>query len=293
MDKMDINAELLISSVEKRPYLWDKSICDYKDKLKTNAAWKEVCAILREDFGSLSDPEKVTFGNDVVKRWNNIRDSFRKYLKQMKEKKSGQGAVKRKYVYYERLLFLKKLFDEQMKETLPAPKKPDIVNEIAEDSHAVQKSDITPATTSFSSQPPKKKKKLDDIEEKMLKALEESESPHLLFCKGILPSIKDFDEEETIDFQMGVLHLIKSIRNRRPNASLPTFSNDNVLYDGNNPLQNFQASLVESFPHKYSHSPDSASINAKREEEEYLSSPSSSQNSPLESKIFLDDVDFT
>nr|CAD7448856.1 unnamed protein product [Timema bartmani] len=58
--KINIDIELLISSIESRPCLWDGSNNDYKDRVKTNTGWKDVCCVLREDFELLSDQEKTT-----------------------------------------------------------------------------------------------------------------------------------------------------------------------------------------------------------------------------------------
>lgn len=40
---MDIDTEMLISAVECRPILWDKSLNQYKDRYGTKSAWQEVC----------------------------------------------------------------------------------------------------------------------------------------------------------------------------------------------------------------------------------------------------------
>lgn len=56
---IEIASELLISLVEELPVLWDKTIDDYKDKIKTQNAWKEICSILKDGFDLLSDKEKT------------------------------------------------------------------------------------------------------------------------------------------------------------------------------------------------------------------------------------------
>jgi hypothetical protein len=62
MSDFEIGIELLMSFVEARPVLWDKSSDVYKDRDSTRKAWKEVCVRLKEDFEELSDNEKNTFG---------------------------------------------------------------------------------------------------------------------------------------------------------------------------------------------------------------------------------------
>jgi hypothetical protein len=50
MSDFEIDIELLISFVEARPDLWDKSSHIYKDRDSTRKAWKEVCVGLKEDL---------------------------------------------------------------------------------------------------------------------------------------------------------------------------------------------------------------------------------------------------
>jgi hypothetical protein len=51
-----------------------------------------------------------------------------------------------------------------------------------------------------------------------MKAREEGNQPnrHLSFFKGIIPSLQNFNEEETLEFQTGVLQLIANIKHRTP-----------------------------------------------------------------------------
>jgi len=39
---------------------------------------------------------------------------------------------------------------------------------------------------------------------------------HLSFFKGIIPSLQNFNEEETLEFEMGFLQLITNIKHRKP-----------------------------------------------------------------------------
>jgi len=46
-------------------------------------------------------------GNEIQRKWRNIRDNFRKELQLQKKATSGQGARKRrKYIYFDQILFL-------------------------------------------------------------------------------------------------------------------------------------------------------------------------------------------
>lgn len=57
-----INTDMLISLVEARPALWDKTLDIYKDKTSKESAWREICTILNEDFPELDQKERQNFG---------------------------------------------------------------------------------------------------------------------------------------------------------------------------------------------------------------------------------------
>jgi len=57
-----IDNEFLISLVEARPVLWDKTLDVYKDRVATKNAWREVCNELNSKFEELEDSEKNQYG---------------------------------------------------------------------------------------------------------------------------------------------------------------------------------------------------------------------------------------
>lgn len=59
---MEIDTELLISLVEAKPVLWDKSLKLYKNRNGTRKAWEEVCVGLKSDFNELQNNDKNLFG---------------------------------------------------------------------------------------------------------------------------------------------------------------------------------------------------------------------------------------
>ena len=64
----------------------------------------------------------------------------------------------------------------------------------------------------------KRKRNPDESELRIIKALEEGNQPnrHLSFFRGIILSLQNFNEEETLEIQMGVLQLIANIKHRKP-----------------------------------------------------------------------------
>jgi molybdenum cofactor biosynthesis enzyme MoaA len=61
MGDFEFDNDLLISLVEARPVLWDKTDVIYKDRNETKKAWREVCVSLQEDFEALRDVQKNAF----------------------------------------------------------------------------------------------------------------------------------------------------------------------------------------------------------------------------------------
>ncbi|XP_072943685.1 uncharacterized protein [Epargyreus clarus] len=216
---MEIDIELLITLVEAKPVLWDKTCAEYKDKNETKKAWREVCAILKPDFEEITDGEKNSFGKEVIKRWGNVRDSFKKSCKKQKDvTKSGAGASKvKKYVFNDQLQFLNKVFKER-----PTT---DSLTQETEDPQTMEGN--TPEIDKKKEQLEKIKKpnkelgsrkrhaKMDPIELKMLKKMEEEPDRHLCFFKGIIPSLNTFTDDEVIQFQLGVMELITKIKKQR------------------------------------------------------------------------------
>ncbi|CAL8378355.1 unnamed protein product [Boreogadus saida] len=77
--------ERMIMAVFRRPVLWNMRIDIYRDKNKTNQAWKEIS----EEFGL---PEK-----DCEKRWRDLRDRYVRERREASESTaSGSAASNRR-----------------------------------------------------------------------------------------------------------------------------------------------------------------------------------------------------
>lgn len=59
---MECDIELLISEVQQRPAIWDKSLEIYKDRIATTNAWREVFNTFNADFETMSSSEKKKYG---------------------------------------------------------------------------------------------------------------------------------------------------------------------------------------------------------------------------------------
>ncbi|CAG9829273.1 unnamed protein product [Diabrotica balteata] len=65
-----VDEEVLISLVEAKPVIWDKTLEIYKDRNSTKKAWEEVCLALNPDLENNGDGEKNAFGNIVTLKAN-------------------------------------------------------------------------------------------------------------------------------------------------------------------------------------------------------------------------------
>jgi hypothetical protein len=163
--------------------------------------------------------------------------------------KSGVGSSKyRKYVYRDQFRFLSKLINKRQTDdsllvdnveeyqVTRGEQNRDYMNNLSQE---------TPFRKPRTQQCGNWKRKLDEFELRIMKALEEGNWPnrHLSFFKGIIPSLQNFNEEETLELQMGVLQLIANIKHRKPsNVSSQPLLMDNQPFHtssrvgGNNPL---------------------------------------------------------
>ncbi|CAH1980813.1 unnamed protein product [Acanthoscelides obtectus] len=217
-----INTELLISLVEARPALWDKTLDTYKDKNLKSSAWREICSLLKENFEDMEQKERQAFGKLILKKWTYIRDSWMKALKKHKDQKTSGTSTKpsRLYIYNEQMSFLKKITDstvchentnnennteiedldaEVIEESVP-PEQPNM---------EANQSGSTPISTSTA----RRKRSINEVDAKMMRFIDhqinlskvstvkEDENRHLTFFKSLLPSLSSFDEDETLEFQ--------------------------------------------------------------------------------------------
>jgi hypothetical protein len=54
----EVDLEMLISLVQEHPVLWDKTVEDYKDRIKTTNAWIEVFKHLNGGFEEMEDNKR-------------------------------------------------------------------------------------------------------------------------------------------------------------------------------------------------------------------------------------------
>lgn len=58
----NLNVEDFISAIEGHPAIWDSSIPEYSDTIKTEKAWIEICTQFDAEFNSRETKEKNMLG---------------------------------------------------------------------------------------------------------------------------------------------------------------------------------------------------------------------------------------
>lgn len=159
-------------------------------------------------------------GKEVLKRWKNLRDSFAKSEKKMKEcKASGSKATKkRKYIFTNEMQFLKKVYTGR--EVTDSHDNEECVIEDGKDN---DKDKIDPPAASEKRAPTTRKhKKMDEVDIKIIQALntpKEKSNSSMLFFESLLPMIENFNRDEHIQLQIGVLNVISNIAKNQTQVS--------------------------------------------------------------------------
>lgn len=60
--EIDVDIEVMITLVQARPELWDKSSNLYKDRVAKRNGWDEVCAALNEGYVGMESKKKAEIG---------------------------------------------------------------------------------------------------------------------------------------------------------------------------------------------------------------------------------------
>ncbi|GBP66362.1 hypothetical protein EVAR_88472_1 [Eumeta japonica] len=227
MSQTNIDPELLITLIESRPVIWDKRLENYKDTNLRNAAWREVCIVLREDFQEIEEKERQSYAKIVVKKWNQIRDSWKRSLNATKKiNKSGSATVNtKKYCYHEHLLFLKKIMDPAVTQVSGGNKATNI--EKGDTENPIQNEESEYEATIVHESPGRNnpaggakrlrrsvlpRQRLSVMDRKMATFIDhqmksrpntQNEDRNLLFFKSLLPTLASFNDDQILQFQAG------------------------------------------------------------------------------------------
>lgn len=151
-----------------------------------------------------------------------MRTCFRRELNAQKNTKSGQATSKRrKYVYFEQLLFL-----------LPCMENRQTEGNLGEDTGPENDEDDDQSGPSTSTPIRRRKKRPvsthTDLDEALLKVLNETNTDEdVNFAMSLVPSLRNLNAEEKIDAKISILKVFKQIRlsRRVQSTSQPPYRN--------------------------------------------------------------------
>lgn len=186
-------------------------------------------------------------GKEIQNRWRNLRTCFRRELKKQKHGKSGQAATKRrKYVFFDQLLFLLPTLEDRPTVSECSPTNTNDENSGSEDDSEVVQEKNTyyvddGPTNIFKAQKSlisgkSKGKKNSNYEESLLNILKEKKEEEIdedkSFLLSLVPAFKKLTDIQKIDAKMEFLSTLKRFTLPRPNASynMPLGHNTSTNY---------------------------------------------------------------
>ena len=179
-------------------------------------------------------------GKMIIKKWTNLRDSYRRYAKkQLASQKKTSSAAKSayQYTYWNSMHFLDDIMQQRQTTSSNVGEGSTIkieadltVNSELEDTRRQDvEHELRPQKRKESkkSPMPKQPKRLraepaiPEVERIIVSKLGDSESRHLSFFRSLLPTVERFSESQTFHYQSELLKLTQHVSNMSQPNPLP------------------------------------------------------------------------
>ncbi|GAB6020127.1 hypothetical protein CHUAL_002856 [Chamberlinius hualienensis] len=198
----EIDIDKLIEEVEKRPALYNKNSKDFNDVKLRKKLWEDVGEAVVCGWSELSGHEREKLGLTLHKRWTSLRSCFRREINV--QKKLGQNVRKRrKYIYYEQLLFLLPTMENESTETDYDDN--DEINKVVEEQVII--------TSPRRKIQPRTKLQLSEEDESLvntnLQLIEADEDTN--FALSIVPSLRELSPDDKLEAKIEILKVFKNI----------------------------------------------------------------------------------
>ncbi|XP_028136291.1 uncharacterized protein LOC114331031 [Diabrotica virgifera virgifera] len=239
MDNLDL--ELFIGEIEKRPSLWDSSSDDYKNRQLKGNDWKEVCENIIDNFNEKDDLEQQAISKAVQVKWKSLRDAFIRSIRQAKGKKT--------YVHAKQLGFLRKVMidSNQTERSLPSTSRESQGDtDVSNDPNDLQSTPSYVENTELDSQRETgrtrsrsdvNRRKKSSLESKLLKYIDSQnrqlsviqsqpqETDDMAFFRSLQPSLDILTLNDKLNFRIEVMELLGRHINKQPNRYTHNFTN--------------------------------------------------------------------
>ncbi|XP_034836089.1 uncharacterized protein [Maniola hyperantus] len=230
----EIHPLSLIQEVQKWPVLYMKDNPDRLNIHFKNKVWHEIAKTLFSNWETYTDWEKESKVTDLIKKWRNLRDTFKRQIETEKKIREGHDIKKKTYVFFKHMLYLlphmstsgdaasdpvvepklNEFFKRSIKRT-SSDKQQDIKIKRKKrlEKHMPIKSVIIPEMPSRST----------DIEGLI------DEDKH--FLMSLVPSFKRMNDDEKLEAKVKILKVIKGIRRNKNSADSGEYNNADPVTD--------------------------------------------------------------
>ncbi|CAH2098962.1 unnamed protein product [Euphydryas editha] len=207
--KLSISTDKMISLIKDRSCIWDRMDAGYRDKLRREKAWSDIYRELYPKFDTLKEGQKMKIGQQITKKWFNIRDA---YVKSMK------GPKRRPYLYAQALSFLDPVIlgDRQDAQDY-------LEEQSLEGEPEVWLNEATFIDVEASQEPQMKKSKQeinsflegesDTVVSIFSKMVNREEDEDRAFFTSITPTVKSLSADAKLEFRIQVMKLLKKLKN--------------------------------------------------------------------------------
>ncbi|XP_054268900.1 uncharacterized protein LOC128990527 [Macrosteles quadrilineatus] len=214
----NVDPELFIAEIKKRPALWDQTFDSYKDKSVRQNQWYEMCSLFCMDFEERTPAEQDVVYKEVMAKWRSIRDAYVRFMR-LKDKKTSKKRAVKPYIYAKQLEFLSNPNHSQRP---PSPSADDsdfdaadFVQEIF-DEHINAKPQIEdPLQCSSSTVDRKRKAEDENVEENSVNevrprimTIQDCDSDDMDFFKSLLPMLRAMPFQDKLKFRRDVLNAL-------------------------------------------------------------------------------------
>ncbi|XP_022837592.1 uncharacterized protein LOC111364786 [Spodoptera litura] len=207
-----IDTDLLIQTIKERPCLYARDSSKYSDANYKNIMWENVASILFSDvWEKCNDNEKAEKVELVQRRWRNLRACFRRELTRQSDPKwvYGVSYKRRKYIYYNDLLFLRSevdISDDDTSQDIDLPVKTDDDNtkvKVDTNIEEIPIAEIRPVPK------PNKIEKVEALTPEPIEISTKHEPDSTNFALSLVPMLDMLPVYKRIDAQISILSIIK------------------------------------------------------------------------------------
>lgn len=181
----------------------------------------------------------------MQKKWLNLRSCFSRELRAQKNVKTGQSASKRRrYIYFEKLLFLLPTMEQRSAENNVDSQSVALEEFENQDSDS-QESDVSPkpSTSQYRTSVTKRKEKRSvNFEEALLNILQKEVDEDTNFALSLVPTLRSLTEDENLQAKIQILDIFRQIKqNGVTNQFIPNYNHlpHNLLHQQNIPTPVF------------------------------------------------------